>query len=99
MPSDKGHFDQDRWQLFHTDEDRSEALDLADEQPEKVKELVDLWFAEAEKYDVLPLNDLGVLDYISVRVPGRGPEERHATRTTPAPREVPERSAANVHGV
>ena len=28
MPSGKGHFDQDRWQLFHTDEDRAEAHDL-----------------------------------------------------------------------
>ena len=29
VPSDQGHFDKDRWQLFHTDEDRSEARDLA----------------------------------------------------------------------
>ena len=28
-----GHFDEDRWQLFHTDDDRAEAHDLADRAP------------------------------------------------------------------
>ena len=32
-----GNFDQDEWQLFHTDEDRSEAHDLAAEHPEKLQ--------------------------------------------------------------
>ena len=35
-----GHFDQDVWQLFHTDEDRSEAHDLADQQPERLQQLI-----------------------------------------------------------
>ena len=39
-PADQGKFDKDRWQLFHVDEDRAEAHDLADKHPEKVKELV-----------------------------------------------------------
>lgn len=60
MPSDQGHFDKDNWQLFHTDEDRSEARDLAAEHPEKLKQLIDLWFEEAGKNNVLPLNDASV---------------------------------------
>ena len=52
-----GNFDKDVWQLFHTDEDRAEAHDLAGEHPDKVEELVRVWFAEAGKYDVLPLDD------------------------------------------
>ncbi len=32
-----GHFDEDVWQLFHTDEDRAEAHDLADQHPEKLQ--------------------------------------------------------------
>ena len=59
MPLNLGKFDADRWQLFHVDEDRSEARDLADEQPEKLEELTALWLEEAMRYDVLPLNDLG----------------------------------------
>ena len=34
-----GNYDGDRWQLFHTDEDRAEAHDLAEQHPEKVEEL------------------------------------------------------------
>ena len=33
------NFDDDRWQLFHTDVDRAEAHDLAAEHPEKLEEL------------------------------------------------------------
>lgn len=53
----KGNFENDTWQLFHTDVDRSEAHDLAAQYPDKVRELVDLWYAEAGKYNVLPLDD------------------------------------------
>ena len=60
MPSDQGRFDKDRWQLFHVDEDRAEAHDLADQHPEKVRELADLWLAEAKKNNVLPLTDVGI---------------------------------------
>ena len=99
MPSGKGHFDQDRWQLFHTDEDRSEAHDLAEQHPEKVKELVDLWFAEAEKYDVLPLDDPASLELH--RSTSSRPRSRQGGVYTyyPGTAEVPERSAANIRGV
>ena len=30
--------DNDTWQLFHTDEDRSEAHDLADQHPDRVRD-------------------------------------------------------------
>ena len=38
---------QDRWQLFHTDEDRAEAHDLAGQHPDKLEELITLWHEEA----------------------------------------------------
>ena len=52
-----GHFDDDQWELFHVDEDRAEADDLAAEHPDKLKQLIEVWFEEAGKYDVLPLDD------------------------------------------
>lgn len=61
-PSGWGHFDADRWELFHIDTDRSQCHDLADQHPEKLRELVDLWFAEADKYNGLPLGDLNVFE-------------------------------------
>ena len=48
------NFGADRWQLFHTAEDRAEAHDLSAEHPDKLAELTALWFAEAEANHVLP---------------------------------------------
>lgn len=57
VPSNQGNFDKDVWQLFNVEEDRAEANDLTAQHPDKVKELQDLWMAEAEKNNVLPLID------------------------------------------
>ncbi|MCP4749992.1 MAG: arylsulfatase [Proteobacteria bacterium] len=50
-------FDDDVWELYHVEEDFSECRDLARERPDKLKELTELWWAEAGKYGVLPLDD------------------------------------------
>ena len=103
--SGKGDFENDVWQLFHTDVDRSEAHDVAAEHPEKLEELKKLWMAEAQRNLVLPLNDLQVIgnpkDFetfinmeFHVPVPPSGQYTYY-----PGTTEVPERSAANVHGV
>jgi arylsulfatase len=93
-----GNFEHDRWQLFHTDEDRSEARDVADQHPEKVNELKALWMSEAKKYNVLPLNDYSVLDILKVEFKPPVPESGQYTYY-PGTSEVPEHSAANTHGV
>ena len=53
-------FDEDTWGLFRLDSDFSECRDLANEHPEKLRELVDLWWQEANANDVLPLDDRGI---------------------------------------
>ena len=63
-PAGWSHFDQDRWELFHIASDRSQCHDLAAEQPEKLEELKKLWFAEAAKYNGLPLADLNIFETI-----------------------------------
>ena len=50
-------WDDDVWELYHTDVDFSQAKDLAAAQPDKLKELKDLWWKEAKTYGVLPLDD------------------------------------------
>ncbi len=47
----------DKWELYHTDVDFSESNDLAAQMPEKLAEMKGLWFEEARKYGVLPLDD------------------------------------------
>jgi arylsulfatase len=50
-------FENDRWELFHLASDFSEAHDLAEKHPEKLAELIALWWREAEANQVLPLDD------------------------------------------
>ena len=51
-------FDSDVWELYHLDEDLAEIDNLADRYPEKLAALKDLWWREAERYGVLPLDDV-----------------------------------------
>jgi hypothetical protein len=53
----KWTFDEDKWELYNVEEDFSECHDLADKNPQKLRELVEMWWAEAGKYNVLPLDD------------------------------------------
>jgi len=50
-------FDDDRWELYHADADFSECHDLADAEPERLAELVALWWDEAARHQALPLDD------------------------------------------
>jgi arylsulfatase len=45
------------WELYHVEEDFSQAVDLAKQHPEKLDALVKQFFAEAARYNVLPLDD------------------------------------------
>ncbi len=45
-----------KWELYHVAEDFSEAINLADKNPNKLRELQLLFYAEAAKYNVLPLD-------------------------------------------
>jgi len=57
MGGGTGDFDHDTWQLYNLAEDFSESNDLSGKNPQKLKELQDDFWVEAEKYDVLPLDD------------------------------------------
>lgn len=45
------------WELYNVDEDPTQFTDLAAKMPDKLKELQDLFYAEAKKYNVLPLDN------------------------------------------
>ncbi|HEX3795186.1 MAG TPA: arylsulfatase [Acidimicrobiales bacterium] len=50
-------FEEDVWELYHVAEDFSEVDDLSESHPEKLEELKALWWEEAAKFQVLPLNN------------------------------------------
>ena len=50
-------YDTEAWELYHADLDASEAHDLARQQPDKLRALIELWWAEAGANGVLPLDD------------------------------------------
>nr|WP_245354321.1 arylsulfatase [Brachybacterium sacelli] len=52
-------YEDDRWELYHLDQDFSECHDMSAEHPETLHEMIQHWWTEAETYDVLPLDDRG----------------------------------------
>jgi arylsulfatase len=50
-------WEEDRWELYHLAKDFSECRDLAAAEPAKLRQMVDLWWAEAGRNGVLPLDD------------------------------------------
>ncbi|WP_051313166.1 arylsulfatase [Sporocytophaga myxococcoides] len=50
-------FEKDKWELYNLNEDYNERFDLAAKNPEKLKELQDIFDSEAQKYNVYPLKD------------------------------------------
>ncbi len=65
-------FDDDVWELYHIEQDRSETVNLAESQPERLQEMIALWWEEAEKEGVLPLDDRG-LELFSMKFADRTP--------------------------
>jgi arylsulfatase A-like enzyme len=87
----------DTWELYHSEVDRAEAHDLAAEHPDKVKELVNLWYVEAGKYDVLPLDNRSIADLVKVQPVAELPEDG-IYRYYPNTSAVPEFAAAEIRG-
>ena len=50
-------FDEDEWELYRVADDFSETADLAAKEPQKLEELIELWWQEAERNHVLPLTN------------------------------------------
>jgi arylsulfatase len=62
--------DKQKWELYHIDEDFSQANDLASAHPEKLRELQDLWWAEAARHNALPL-DWRAVERLNAALMGR----------------------------
>lgn len=61
-------FEEDQWELYHVAQDFSEVHNLAQERPEKLRELIDRWWVEAGRYEILPLDDRPMMLRAATRV-------------------------------
>jgi arylsulfatase A-like enzyme len=50
-------YEDDPWELYYLPDDYSESRDLARERPERLAALIELWWEEARRNGVLPLDD------------------------------------------
>ena len=82
-------------ELYNLQEDFSEAHDVADEHPEKALELAQLWWSEAGKYDVLPLDGRGVERVAATGRPQVSPP-RDRYIYYPGSEDIPENAAVSV---
>ncbi len=67
----------EKWMLFHIDTDFSESTDVAAENPAKLAELRQLWWAMASKYKVLPLDGRGIERLVAPRPEMSGPRDKY----------------------
>jgi arylsulfatase A-like enzyme len=71
IPTREGYDpDKARWELYNIEADFSQAKDLASDNPEKLRQLQDLWWVEAAKHNVLPLDWRGT-ERLSAELQGR----------------------------
>jgi arylsulfatase A-like enzyme len=89
------HYAAQRWELFNTEEDPSECHDVAAGKPDKLRELIELWWAQAGQYGALPLENRGALEILTTDRPQlTKPRNRYVYY--PGTAEVPESVAPNI---
>ncbi len=87
-------FDDDVWELYDVRADLSETNDLAASHPELLNELIELWWEQARRNDVLPLDNRVLWALVHPKPDHRGP--RDVYRYFPGGAPVPEPVAVNV---
>jgi arylsulfatase A-like enzyme len=92
-----GHFDDDEWELYNTDVDRAEVKNLAAEKPEKLRELMNIWFSEAGANGAFPLDDRTAVELMGTPRPQlTAPQTRYVYYPETAP--VPEWQSPSTRG-
>jgi arylsulfatase len=91
-------YEDDTWELYHVTEDFSECRDLAAEMPDKLREMIDRWWVEADEHGVLPLDDR-LIELFGARFQDRSPHPSHRRYTYRPPMSpLPAQAAAALGG-
>jgi hypothetical protein len=87
-------FDEDVWELYHVRDDLSETTDLAAQFPDLLAELTELWWDEARRNQVLPLDNRVLWALVHPKPDHRRPRDQF--RYFQGGAQVPEPVAVNV---
>jgi arylsulfatase len=91
-------FDTERWELYHLAVDRSECDDLAEQEPDRLAEMIEQWWVEAEHHGALPLDDR-MVELFGVRFRPHSPHPEHRRYVYRPPMSpMPGQAAAAVGG-
>ncbi len=91
-------YETEPWELYHLANDWSECTDLAAKHPEQLEELIDLWWQEAEKHGVLPIDER-MIELFGARFRPNSPhpvDRRYVYRPPMSP--IPSQAAAAIGG-
>ncbi|HEY7135708.1 MAG TPA: sulfatase-like hydrolase/transferase [Acidimicrobiia bacterium] len=94
MQTDDPGIDKVAWELYRVDDDPSECHDLASQHPEVLDELIERWWIEAARYQVLPLDNRAFSAFVLERPDGLPHRTRYVYR--PGTSMVPESAAVSV---
>jgi arylsulfatase len=92
-----GRFEQDEWELFHLETDRSQTTNVAADEPAKLDELKNLWFYYAGIYNGLPLDDRSAIEQVLSERPSPAPP-RERYEFFPGGSDVPESAGPRING-
>ena len=82
------------WELYHVEVDPAETNDLAEQERAKLIEMIALWYTEAGKYNVLPLDSRGTMRFADERPQIAAPRDTYVY--FPGTQSVPENVAVKV---
>ena len=91
-------YDTEPWELYRLDHDWSECDDVAAAEPERLQHMIDLWWQEAERHGVLPLDDR-MFELFGARFRPNSPhpeDRRYVYRPPMSP--MPGQAAASIGG-
>jgi arylsulfatase len=94
----RADYDTEPWELYDLGTDASECDDLAESHPDKLQELIGLWWVEAERHHVLPLDDR-LIELFGARFRERSPHppsRRYVYRPPMSP--IPAQATAAIGG-
>jgi arylsulfatase len=87
-------FERDVWELYDVRADPSECHDLAARHPDRLRDLIALWWREAERYQVLPIDSRAFSELVLERPSGLPARQRYVYY--PGTAAVPEAVAVNL---